>query len=106
MRPVRVKKGEFMLRKRYQCLLIAFVVLAVFYPSLSTQFCRLDDQDMVSGIKAMTGWSLKGLFMPGATGGLYYRPLVIGSFIVDKYCFDMDARLMHLENVLLPSQVQ
>lgn len=90
-----------MLPKRYQCLLIAAVVLAVFYPSLSAEFCQVDDHDMVNSFNRMKGWSLKGIFLPGAAGGLYYRPLTLASFLIDKYWFGLDAGIMHLENVLL-----
>lgn len=90
-----------MLGKRYQCLVVVFVVLAVFYPILIPDFCRIDDQDMVNAFKGMQGWSLKGIFVPGSEGGLYYRPLVMVTFLIGKYWHGLDPWLMHLENVLL-----
>ena len=90
-----------MIKTRYQVILLAAVVLGVFYPTVFAEFCIVDDVEMVNNLERMTSWSLKGVFTPGVAGGLYYRPLIHLSFIADKYVFGLDPVIMHLENIII-----
>ena len=43
----------------------------------------------------------QGYFLPGAGGGLYYRPLLCLTYFIDKELWFMEGRFLHLENILL-----
>lgn len=90
-----------MLRTRYQLLLIILVALTVFYPTLFSEFCRVDDLQMVSSLQSVQHFSLKDIFIPGGSGGLYYRPFIFLSYYLDRFVFGLDSFVMHLHNLLL-----
>jgi tetratricopeptide (TPR) repeat protein len=90
-----------MLSRRYQISLLIAVVLTVFYPGIFGEFCSSDDLEMVSSLLNLNDWSLKGLFVPKAAGGLYYRPLLYLTFIFDRFGWFLSSSFMHLENILL-----
>lgn len=90
-----------MLTVRLQLLLIIAVTLGIFSFSAFAGFCNIDDVEMVRNYQRMAGWTFKGIFAPSVSGGLYYRPLIGVSFLVDKYAFGLNPALMHLHNVLL-----
>lgn len=90
------------LRKtRYQIILITVVVLGIFSPALFGGYCPIDDLDMVNSYKNVTEFSLKSVFVPNMSGGLYYRPLIGLSFLLDHFLFDLDPFILHLHNVML-----
>lgn len=89
------------LSRRGQILLIIAVGLAVFYPALFGEFCNVDDVSMISAYSSADSWSLKRLFFPGNGGGLYYRPLIRVSFLVDRILLQHDPVWLHLHNVAL-----
>lgn len=80
---------------------MAATVLAVFYPSVSAELNSIDDMDMVTGLLNLDHWRLKDVFIPRAGEGLYYRPLLSLSFLLDKELWFMQGSFMHLENILL-----
>ncbi len=88
----------------YQFLLLAFVTLGVYYPTLFAPFNSLDDQIFVNHLLDQLlnqkGISLTRHFSPGGTYD-YYRPLVSLSFEIDKYVGGLQETFMHLVNVLL-----
>ena len=88
-----------MLTKRYQLLLLAVVLLTAFYPATLADFSRIDDSGLRDALEQMRGWDLRSIFTP-FTGGSYYRPLLIASFVLDKH-LGLYPGLMHLENILL-----
>lgn len=90
-----------MLTVRVQLLLIVAITLGIFSFSSSAEFCSIDDIEMIRSYQQLEGWSLKGIFAPGVGGGLYYRPLIGVSFLIDKYLFGLNSALMHLHNVFL-----
>lgn len=89
-----------MLGRRYQVALLITLVLAVFYPGISGEFCSSDDLVMVSSLLNMNDWSMKDLFVPKLGGGLYYRPLLYLTFIFDRFGWFLSSSFMHLENIL------
>ena len=89
------------LGRRAQILLIIAVGLVVYYPVIFAEFCTVDDVVMVEAYQAVHSWSLKGLFIPGSGAGLYYRPLIAASFLVDRFLLQLDPVWLHLHNVAL-----
>ncbi len=87
-----------MLKRRYQILFITLAVFEIFLPSILAGLCFVDDVQMFKGLLQMHDWNLKNVFTPG---GLYYRPLLSLSFIMDKEFWLLNERVMHLENVFL-----
>lgn len=90
-----------MLSRRYQLLLLASVLLAVFYPTNFSEFNNIDDCEMIAGLQNLGNWSLHDLFFPTVAKGQYYRPLLRLSFYLDKELWSLSSSVMHLENVLL-----
>lgn len=86
------------LDRRYEMLLIAFVVLGLFYPAIFAGENSVDDARMLQEI---TRYDIDffGIFKP--PGGFYYRPLLVLTFIFDRYMWDGTLSFMHLENILL-----
>jgi len=90
-----------MMTDRDWLLLLVAVILAVFLPAFSAEVCKVDDTQMVASLQQVSHWNLRDLFLPGASGGLYYRPLLMISFFVDKAIFNLNPFTLHAENVLL-----
>lgn len=90
-----------MMTDRAWLLLLVAVILAVFLPAFSAEICKVDDAQMVAALHQIGQWNLKDLFLPKASEGLYYRPLLMLSFFVDKAIFNLNPLAMHAENVLL-----
>jgi len=88
----------FKLGRRYEIILIAFVVLTLFYPMLFAGENSVDDWRMLQN-QSSGELDLLALFKPG--GGFYYRPLLMLTFWVDKFLWDQSLGFMHLENILL-----
>lgn len=90
-----------MLNRRYQLLLLAVVLLAVFYPTNFAEVNSIDDREMIAGLQNLGNWRLHDLFFPSVAEGRYYRPVLILSYYLDKEIWSLSASIMHLENVLL-----
>lgn len=90
-----------MLSRRFQLLLLATVVLAVYYRAIFSELNSIDDVGMVTGMLNTDHWSLRELFFPRGGVGLYYRPLLSLSFLLDNELWFMDSSFLHLENILL-----
>jgi len=84
----------------YQFLLLIFVTLCVYYPTLFVPFNSLDDQIFASNLLNQQGFSLNRHFSPGGASN-YYRPLLTLSFEIDKYVGGLQESFMHLINVLV-----
>lgn len=81
--------------------MISAIVLLIYYPSLSAPINYVDDYDQIKGLMNWSGWHLANLFIPHVQNGLYYRPMVILSFLVDKKLWLFQPDFMHLENILI-----
>ncbi len=90
-----------MLRRPYQILLLSALILAAYYPANFAGFSGIDDQGMYGAVVGIQRWDLRSIFFPSTTGGLYYRPMLVISFMIDKLMLGLIPALMHLENVLL-----
>ena len=86
------------MRIRYQIMLLIVVVLGVYYPSLTAPLNSVDDPGMYSYLLNTDDFTLRGVFMPG---GVYYRPLLLLTFLFDKYIWGLEVSFMHLDNILL-----
>ena len=91
---------RFKLSAAFQILLLLFVTLGVYYPSLFAPFNSLDDQIMVDNLLNQEGFSWSRHFRPGGTYD-YYRPLLTLTFEMDKYFGGLQESFMHLVNVLV-----
>lgn len=88
-------------RTPYQLIALVAAGLGVYYPVMFGEFSYIDDWGIVEHLSGLKNWSLLEYFLPGRGGGLYYRPVIALSFLIDKYVWNLDAGLMHLENVIL-----
>jgi protein O-mannosyl-transferase len=88
------------LKTPYILLLLVFVTLGVYYPTIFAPVNSVDDHKMITGLINADGFHLKGIFFPGGSG-YYYRPLVKLSFWADNYLWGLVESFMHLENILL-----
>lgn len=84
----------------YQFLLLVFVTLGVYYPTLFAPYNSLDDQVFVNHLLNQQGFSWLRHFSPGGTYD-YYRPLLTLTFEIDKYVGGLQETFMHLVNVLV-----
>jgi protein O-mannosyl-transferase len=84
---------------RYQIIFLVFLVLALYYSALFAETSTVDDKRMITYLLNLDTFSFKGLFFPG--GAYYYRPLLMLTFIFDKYVWYLQESFMHLENILL-----
>jgi len=77
--------------------LLAAVVIAVYYPSLYAGVNSIDDSHIVSFFSHPP--PLLDILLPGRH--YYYRPIVEISYYLDSLLWGMEPRVMHLENLLL-----
>ena len=82
-------------------MLVCCAVLLVYYPAIFGVVSLLDDRDMVSWLINTDKLNLKNLFIPRASGGGYYRPLIILTYLADRFVWGTMPQIMHFENVLL-----
>jgi protein O-mannosyl-transferase len=89
------------IRKPLQLLLIMAIALTAYYPVVFGELCAVDDVQMVSTYLDIKSWTMKDVFTPGWQVGVYYRPLMVLSYLFDNYLFHLDEGFLHLENILL-----
>lgn len=87
------------IRQGFVVLLLVFVSLGVYYPSIFAGATSVDDIQMITAYINIDRFDLKALFLPG-TSGYYYRPLLGLTFFFDKFAWGMNESFMHLENVI------
>ncbi|RLA40162.1 MAG: hypothetical protein DRR06_17895, partial [Gammaproteobacteria bacterium] len=75
--------------------------MGLFWPSITAELLYLDDVPMVGALQYGSEFSLADLFLPGGGQGLYYRPVTIATYTLDRLFFNLSPTWMHLENVLL-----
>lgn len=80
-------------------LLLVFAVLGVYYPAIFSPLNSIDDPGMYSYLLNMDDFNLRGIFFPGGSGS-YYRPLLVMSYMMDKYVWGLEESFMHLENIV------
>lgn len=80
-------------------LLIFFVVLSVYYPAIFSPLNSVDDPGMYDYLLNTDEFYLRSIFIPGGTGS-YYRPILLLSFMMDKFVWGLEESFMHLENIV------
>jgi len=96
-----LSQSGYRLKRRYQLMLLIVIVLTAYYPANFGELCSVDDVEMVESLQELSGWSFQGVFVPKMREGLYYRPVLILSFLFDSFVWNLNEHLMHLENLLL-----
>ncbi len=89
------------IKQRQYLLLLWLIILLLYYPSISAELSRIDDIGLIRSLSQREDVNLKKIFIPKAEGGLYYRPILSLSFLIDKKLFFLNIPLMHLHNILL-----
>jgi tetratricopeptide (TPR) repeat protein len=89
------------IRKPFQFLLIAFLVITVYYPAFFAGWCHVDDITIINRVRDIGVKDLDLIFTPGFSKAVYYRPIIKFSFWLHKYIGNFDAFWMHAGNVVL-----
>ena len=89
------------LRLPFQIFLLCIIVLCIYYPTLSAEISLVDDKDAISGFFNSESLTIKDIFLPRTKDGGYYRPLIGLLYFFDKSVWDLGARGMHLDNILI-----
>lgn len=87
------------LRPPFAVLLLIFVTLGIYYPTIFAGANSLDDLQMINAYINIDNIDLKSFFLPGSSG-YYYRPILGLSFLIDRFAWGMHESIMHLENIL------
>ncbi len=80
-------------------LLLVFAVLGVYYPAIFSPLNSVDDPGMYNSLLNHESFTLRELFFPGGSSE-YYRPMLLISYLMDKYVWGLQESFMHLENVV------
>jgi len=80
-------------------LTLVFIVLGIYYPALFSPINSVDDIGMYQYLLNTDSFNLRDIFLPGGSGS-YYRPVLLLSFMMDKFVWGLEESFMHLENIL------
>ncbi|KAB0666895.1 hypothetical protein F6V25_05645 [Oryzomonas japonica] len=80
-------------------LLLSFVVLGIYYPVIFATLNSVDDPGMYDYLLNTDNFTLHSIFASGSSN--YYRPVLVLSYMMDKYVWGLEISFMHLENVVL-----
>ncbi len=78
---------------------LGIIVLVIYYPALFAPLNSVDDSGMYQYLLNTDNFSLRSIFFPVSTGS-YYRPILLSSFMMDKFVWGLEESFMHLENIL------
>ncbi len=90
---------QFLVRKPFIFLLLIAMVLVIFYPAIFGEIIKLDDVYLIRNLSNIKSWDLIGTFHPNGPGGIYYRPVTMVTYYLDKDLFGLDPGFMKLENI-------
>lgn len=79
--------------------MLIFVVLGVYYQSIFSPINSVDDSGMLQFLLNSDIFTLQNIFVPGGSGS-YYRPILLLSFMMDKFVWGLEESFMHLENII------
>lgn len=79
-------------------LLLIFIVLGVYYPAIFVPLNSVDDPGMYNHLLNTDAFHFRDVFIPGGSG-TYYRPLLVVSFLMDKFVWGLEESFIHLENI-------
>lgn len=80
-------------------LILVFIVLGVYYPAIFSPLNSVDDSGMYLYLLNTDTFTLKNIFFPDSSGS-YYRPILLSSFMMDKFVWGLEESFMHLENII------
>jgi protein O-mannosyl-transferase len=86
------------IKSRTSLLFLSFIILGVYYPAIFGPLNSIDDPGMYSYLLNTDRFTIHSIFATG--GGNYYRPILIVSYMMDKYVWGLEESFMHLENVV------
>lgn len=86
------------IKTRISILFLSLVVLGVYYPAIFAPLNSVDDLGMYAYLLNTDSFTLNNIFASG--GGNYYRPVLIISYMMDKYIWGLEESFMHLENIV------
>jgi len=87
------------LNTRTSILILILVVLGIYYPAIFSPFNSVDDPGMIQFLLNHDDFTFRSIFFPGGSGS-YYRPMILASFVFDKYVWGLDESFMHLDNIV------
>jgi hypothetical protein len=87
------------LTSRKGTMFLVIIVLVIYYPALSAPLNSVDDSGMYNSLLNTDTFDVRSIFFPGGSGS-YYRPILLLSFMMDKFVWGLEASFMHLENIL------
>ena len=84
---------------RMKMLLLAGLVLAIYFVSIGTPVNPVDDNALIQWLHDNEHLPFSAIF--SWTTGAYYRPLLQSTFLLDMKLWGAASSFMHLENILL-----
>lgn len=87
--------------KPCQVCLLVIAVLAVYYPTMFAEISLLDDRDAINSLFNIQTVDISSIFFPRSSDGGYYRPLIGVSYLIDRFWWFLDPKIMHFENTLM-----
>lgn len=82
-----------------QALLLFVVVLTVYYPAISAPLNPVDDRALIQWLHDTTGEPLLPLFTHARD--VFFRPVLLATFLFDMRFWGAETSFLHLENILL-----
>ena len=87
------------MKTKYQILLLIFLILLLYYISISSPVNSVDDYDMFNRLLNLDSINLHHLFFPHCGG--YYRPVCTLTYQIDRFLWLLEESFYHLENILI-----
>lgn len=91
----------FSVRKPFTLLLVAAIILFIYYPTIFGEINKLDDINLIGAMANSPTWKLNKTFLPNMASGVYYRPITMITYQLDRDLLDLYPGFMKLENILL-----
>lgn len=85
----------------YVLLGVMALALLVYFPVINGEIIWVDDNHLLDGLRHSTDLNFSSLFVPGSSGGLYYRPVTIISYILNWKWLWQSAEWMRVINILI-----
>lgn len=85
--------------KRRDIALLILIVLAVYFPAITGNINSVDDGHIIRAYAESGQRTLQNIMLPGDQ--FYFRPLIELTYYLDNFFWDLDPRIMHLENIFL-----
>lgn len=79
--------------------ILGILVIAVYYPAIFAPYNPMDDRALVTWLINLDPSTIVGDLFGFAD--IYYRPLLMGTFVLDWFLWGASSKAMHLENVLI-----